>query len=304
MIVVFGSINVDLVCRTAHFPAPGETVAGSDYELIPGGKGANQALAARRAGAEVQMIGAVGEDDMAGIALRELAEGGVHLDAIQTIGRTTGVAIITVDQRAENTIVLSPGANGRLQASALEAISIGSRDTLLLQMEVPVAESLAAARRARAAGARIVLSIAPFAPLDSEVFDLVDIILVNETEARDLARHLGLESTGDAEEIVAILAGALNRIVVATLGAHGAIAVSGAETYQVPSLKITPVDTTGAGDTFCGVLATLLDEGQDLGTALSYASVAGSLTCLKLGAQPSFPTRSAIEAALDPPSFA
>jgi len=298
MITVFGSINIDLVSRTARLPRPGETVPGSEYQLIPGGKGANQALAARRAGATVRMIGAVGDDDMAATALAELEAGGVDLSGVQRRGKTTGMAVITVDDHAENTIVLSPGANAKLKATDLEPGSIGAGDTLLLQMETPFAETLAAARAAKAAGARVVLSIAPFLPIEREAFADIDMILVNETEAADLARHLGLLPGSTGAETVTSLANELKRTVIATLGPDGAVAATGEDTISVPALQVVPVDTTGAGDTFCGVLAALLDEGADLATAMRHAAVAGSLACTKPGAQPSFPVREAIELSL------
>jgi ribokinase len=305
MIVVFGSVNIDLVCRTDHHPRPGETVPGSDYQLIPGGKGANQALAARRAGASVAMVGAVGDDDMAAAALAELTSAGVDLSALVRRGPTTGMAIITVDRHGENTIVLSPGANARLAHTDLAAVRLGANDIVLLQMEVPLAESLAAASAARAAGARIMLSIAPFLPVEREALAMADIILVNETEAADLARHLGLAAGPDGAATVATLAASLGRTVIATLGAEGAVAAGGGETIAVPSLPIEPVDTTGAGDTFAGVLAAYLDRGENLETAMLYAAVAGSLACTQMGAQPSFPQKSAIEEAADrPPSAA
>ena len=298
MITVFGSINIDLVTRTARLPRPGETVPGSEYQLIPGGKGANQALAARRAGATVRMIGAVGDDDMAATALAELDAGGVDLSGVQRRGKTTGMAVITVDDHAENTIVLSPGANAHLAAIDLKAGTVGAGDTLLLQMEVPVAETMAAARAAKQAGARVVLSIAPFLPMEREAFADIDIILVNETEAGDLARHLGLDAGSTGAETVTRLASELKRTVIATLGPEGAVAATGQETISVPALQVVPVDTTGAGDTFGGVLAALLDEGEALGQAMRYAAVAGSLACAQAGAQPSFPLRKAIELSL------
>ncbi|WP_336800903.1 ribokinase [Kaistia sp. MMO-174] len=305
MITVFGSINIDLVSRTARLPRPGETVPGSEYQLIPGGKGANQALAARRAGANVRMIGAVGSDDMAATALAELDAGGVDLTGVQRRGNTTGMAVITVDDHAENTIVLSPGANAKLSADDIAPGSVGVGDTLLLQMEVPFEQTLAAARLAKAAGARVVLSIAPFLPVEREAFADIDMILVNETEAGDLARHLGLNPGSTGAETVSRLAGELKRTVIATLGPDGAVAATTeADTISVPALKVVPVDTTGAGDTFCGVLAALLDEGADLAIAMRRAAVAGSLACAKPGAQPSFPLREAIELSLiDDPAF-
>jgi ribokinase len=297
MITVFGSINVDLVTRVEAHPRPGETISGSDYRLIPGGKGANQALAARRAGAAVRMIGAVGDDEMGRVALSELSAAGVDLAAVTRRQGTTGVAIITVDRKGENTIVLSPGANATVTAKQVEADAFTAQDTLLLQMEVPFAESRAVAERARAAGARIVLSLAPFSPLAPDELAVASILIVNETEAGDLARHLALSAVG-AEATVSALARRLGRTVIATLGPDGAVAAGDEGVVSVPAIPVTPVDTTGAGDTFCGVLAAFLDEGASLEVAMRRAAIAGSLACTKEGAQPSFPTRAEIDAAL------
>jgi ribokinase len=296
MISVFGSINVDLVSRVALAPKPGETVLGSDYALIPGGKGANQALSARRAGAEVRLVGAIGDDDLGRSVLAELAAGGVDLTALRRRAGTTGLAIITVDARGENTIVLCPGANAVAEAAAIPPDSIKAGDTLLLQLEVPFQESLAAATAAKAAGARVILSVAPFTALAPEDVEPFDILIMNEHEAADFARHLRLQAKGD-EAVVRSLARRLGRTVIATLGPAGAIADDGERMIRVPALKVAVVDTTGAGDTFCGVLAAYLDRGAGLDRAMHLAAVAGSLTCTRAGAQPSFPMRAEIEAA-------
>ena len=296
MITVFGSINVDLVCRVKKSPQPGETVLGSDYQLIPGGKGANQALAARRAGAKVRLVGAIGDDDIGKAALSELEPAGVDLSDVAHRHGTTGVAIITVDAAGENTIVVSPGANAHVRASQVRAGVFAKGDILLLQMEVPHAENLAVAKKAADAGARVILSVAPFAPLSIEELGPTEIVVVNEHEASDFARFLGL-LPGDVEITVSALADVLDRTVIATLGPEGAVAASQRGVIRVPALKVTPVDTTGAGDTFCGVLAAYLDQGSDLESAMAKAAVAGSLACTKAGAQPSFPTRAEIEAA-------
>ena len=297
MITVFGSINVDLVCRVAKVPRPGETVRGSEYALIPGGKGANQALAARRAGAAVRLVGTIGDDDLGKVALAELQPAGVDLAAVSRRRGTTGLAIITVDETGENTIVLSPGANAVTRAAQVAPGMLSRGDTLLLQLEVPLADSLAVAGLAEQAGARVILSIAPFLPLRPEAVAPVSILIVNQHEARDLARSLGLPDEGE-EEVVAALAERFGRTVIATLGPHGAVAAGEAGLVRVPAQAVKPVDTTGAGDTFAGVLAALLDEGKDLKTAMAHAAVAGSLACTILGAQPSFPVRAAIEAAI------
>lgn len=295
MITVFGSINLDLVTRVARLPRPGETVHGSDIAQFAGGKGANQALAACRAGAQVRMAGAVGQDDFAEQALSELRAAGVDLTSVEARGDTTGVAVITVDEAAENTIVLSPGANLRCRASQIPADAFAYGGLLMLQMEVSKTESFAAARMAKAAGASVILSLAPFEALARDAFDDVSILLVNETEAADLARHYGVSDAGH-DEVVQALAGYLGVTVIATLGADGAAASeSGGDVIRVSSPEITPVDTTGAGDTFAGVLAAGLDAGEDLARAMGRAAVAGALACRKEGAQPSFPTKAEID---------
>jgi len=297
MITVFGSINVDLVCRVRKSPLPGETVIGSDYALIPGGKGANQALAARRAGAEVRLVGAIGDDDLGKVALAELVPGGVDLSAVARRQGTTGVAIITVDETGENTIVVSPGANAAAHAGQIPAGALVPGNTLLLQMEVPHDEVFAAARLARTGGARVILSVAPFAPLAPEALRDIDMVIVNQHEAAGFARHLGL-AVDAAEAVVAALAERLGRTLIATLGPDGAVASGPDALVRVPALRVDPVDTTGAGDAFAGVLAAFLDEGRSLAEAMALAAIAGSLACTKHGAQPSFPTRAEIEAAV------
>ena len=295
MITVFGSINLDLVTRVARLPRPGETVHGSDIAQFAGGKGANQALAACRAGAQVRMVGAVGQDDFAEQALSELRAAGVDLTSVEARGDTTGVAVITVDEAAENTIVLSPGANLRCRASQIPVDAFASGGLLMLQMEVSKTESFAAARMAKAAGASVILSLAPFEALARDAFDDVSILLVNETEAADLAGHYGVSGAGH-DEVAQALAGYLGVTVIATLGADGAVASeSGGDVIRVSSPEITPVDTTGAGDTFAGVLAAGLDAGEDLARAMGRAAVAGALACTKEGAQPSFPTKAEID---------
>jgi len=296
MITVFGSINVDLVCRVAKSPLPGETVIGSDYQLIPGGKGANQALAARRAGAKVRLVGAIGDDDIGKTALIELEPAGVDLASVARRHGTTGVAIITVNDKGENTIVVSPGANATASAGQVPADAFSPGDTLLLQMEVPYEESMKVAHVAHDAGARVVLSVAPFTPLTPPELASVSVIVVNEHEAADFARHVGLAAHRD-QAVVTALARRLDRTVIATLGPEGAIASGPDGLVRVPAIAVTPVDTTGAGDTFAGVLAAYLDQGGDLKTAMARAAVAGSLACTKIGAQPSFPTRAEIEEA-------
>ncbi|MBL8574018.1 MAG: ribokinase [Hyphomicrobiaceae bacterium] len=297
MITVFGSINVDLVTRVARLPKPGETVAGDDYLLVAGGKGANQALAAARAGAAVRMIGAVGADIFAETALAALRAADVDLAGVATVAAPTGLAAITVDARGENVIALAGGANRHASASQLAGIALAPADCLLLQMEVDPVETLKAAAMAKAAGARVILSLAPFTLLPAAAFAGVNLVLVNETEAADLAASLGIAAPDETALLVA-LAARLGIGVVATLGPRGAIAAfADGQTARADALAITPVDTTAAGDTFAGVLAAGLDAGLAFETALRRAAIAGSLACLKPGAQPSLPTAAEIDAA-------
>ncbi|HZT86671.1 MAG TPA: PfkB family carbohydrate kinase [Stellaceae bacterium] len=286
MILVFGSINIDLIVPVPRWPSPGETVLGGDYVLQPGGKGANQALAARRAGAAVGMAGAVGDDGFAEAALAGLRAAGVELDLIRVGRRPTGCAAIIVNAAGENLIAVSSGANAEAAAAQVPDAALAATTTLLLQMEVPAAENAALSWRARRHGARVVLNLAPAAPLDPALLDDIDLLLVNEGEAAAL----------DAEP--AALARRLRQGIVITRGADGAAALlSDGRELAAPALPVTPVDTTGAGDTFAGVLAAALDSGRDLAAALRCACAAASLACLARGAQAGMPDAAAIEAA-------
>jgi ribokinase len=298
MIVVFGSINIDLVTRVPHLPAPGETVPGEDYRLIPGGKGANQALAAARAGAQVAMVGAVGADVFAAPALAGLEAAGVDLSGVRRVPAPTGLAAITVDAAGENVIALSGGANRQVRAADLPGAALHPGVTLLLQMEIDDAATLAAARAAKAAGARVILSLAPFRLVDPAALAAVDWLMLNETEAAALMAHLDLPGCDDAARAPA-LARRLGTGVITTLGPRGAVAgLADGRAVRVPALAVTAIDTTAAGDTFAGVFAAGLDGGLDIETALRRAAVAGSLACTVMGAQTSMPDAAAIAAAL------
>lgn len=289
MITVFGSINLDLVVRAPHLPAPGETVLGGAFAAHPGGKGANQALAAQRAGGSVRLFGAVGGDSFAGPALALLREGGVDLAGVRSVPETaTGIALIAVDtQTAENQILVAPGANGAVFADWLPPLD--EQDILLLQGELPFAETLRAARTAKSHGARVVWNLAPVPPdLPTDLVDLVDLLIVNEGEAT------ALTGTAQPEEALRDWPGD----IVITLGGDGAIARFGVHLYSVPAIHIVPVDTTGAGDASVGALVAALSHGLHPPEALRFALAAGTLACLTEGAQPSFATRPQIEAFL------
>lgn len=297
MITVFGSINVDLVLRVVVHPRPGETVTGAERMQAPGGKGANQALAAARAGANVRLVGAVGTDDLGAVALSELRAGGVDVGAVVRLDGATGLAAIVVDGRGENRIVVAPGVNRLATADQAAAIEFASGDTLMLQLEVPYMQGRLLAERASERGARVILTVAPFRPLSEDDVAPVSILVMNRQEAADFARHLGL-GDGDGISVVERLAASLGKTVIATLGHDGAVAAADGGIVRVPALAVTPLDTTGAGDAFAGVLAACLDEGADLGNAMAHATAAGSLATTRAGAQPSFPTRAEIEEVL------
>ena len=294
VIVVFGSINIDLIGRAPTLMRPGETVLGTALELSPGGKGANQALAASRAGGEVKMVGCVGSDDFAAQALALLSEAEIDLSGVRRMDRHTGTALIVVDDAGENMITILPGANSRLTAAALESAGVAAGDYLLLQLETPIPASVAAAALARKKGAKIILNLAPYTDFDSALLDNVDVLVVNETElAGVLAMHNAPKL--DEADAVAWLSERLGLTVVATLGARGAMAAIADSVTTVPALKVTPLDTVGAGDTFVGYLAAGLAEELDLATAMARASVAAGLACLSPGAQPSIPERADVE---------
>ncbi len=287
MILVFGSINADVVVPVPHLPGAGETVLGGDYALLPGGKGANQALAARRAGAAVALAGAVGRDAFAATALGLLRQDGVDLSLLRAVGRPTGCAAIMVGSDGENLIALAPGANEAATAAQVADDVLGPTLTLVCQMEVPPAETVALIRRARTRGARTMLNLAPALPLDPAALADIDLIVANQVEAATLGENL------------ALLGRRLRHGMIVTRGASGATAyLADGGRFDIPALPIEPVDTTGAGDTFVGVLAAGLDLGLDLAEAARRASAAAGLSCLGRGAQTAMPDRIAIEAAL------
>ncbi|MGW0932099.1 ribokinase [Streptomyces sp. NPDC002644] len=290
-VVVLGSANMDLVAYVAKAPQRGETVAGREFRTAPGGKGANQAVAAARAGAAVAMVGAVGNDTF-GLRLRSALEAsGVLTDRLRTAEVPSGTAHIVVDDEGGNAIVVVPGANAQVTALDPRDEEVISRaDLLLLQLEIPPDAVLAGARVARAHGTRTVLTPAPVQPLPSELLDHVDLLLPNEHEAAAL--------TGVADPHRAALA-LLERVpeVVVTLGEAGSLwAARGSEPVLVPSPRVRAVDTTGAGDTFAGALAVALTERRPMPEALRWAAAAASLSVQRPGASASMPYRSEIEA--------
>lgn len=295
MIIVFGSINLDLVARVPRMPQPGETLSGTTFAMYPGGKGANQALAARRAGARVAMHGAVGSDAFAAPALASLAAAGVELHGIARVDAPTGVALIHVDGSGENAITVVAGANGRAAAAQVPVAELSGAVTLLMQLEVPLAEVTALAAAAKAA--RVVLNAAPAQPLPAALLELLDVLIVNEHEAAAIASALGLPVA--AEAFAEAMRQRHGCATVVTLGAAGALAATGDGTYRVAAPPTEVVDTTGAGDAFCGALAAALDRGCRWSRALAEAIAAGSLACRSAGAQPALPLQPEIAGLAD-----
>ena len=298
MITVFGSINVDLVARVVALPGPGETVLAPDYEAVAGGKGANQAVAAARAlegtGAATRMIGCVGRDGFAEIALATMRDCAIDLSAVAAVAEPTGCAMIGVDAAGANQIIVASGANRALRASRLDDRLLGPESTLVLQLEVDPGETWAVIARAKTAGARVILNTAPAAPVPPDVAASCDVLVMNEIEAVMLAG--GGNHPVKAARAVSQDWGVTT---VVTLGADGARAFTArGEAWRIGALAVEVVDTTAAGDAFVGVLAAALDGGEALAGALRLASVAGGLACEIAGAQPSLPKRAAIDEAL------
>jgi ribokinase len=291
MVIVFGSINLDLIFSLPSIPRPGETVLGPSTRIEPGGKGANQAVAAARDGAPVIMAGSVGRDALAEGALTLLRAAGVNLDRIQAVDASTGCAAIAVDPAGDNAIAVGSGANLSTQHLQVEDAVFGPTATLVLQMEVPPAETAALITRARVAGARVVLNLAPASALPESALRAVDVLVVNETEGAWLATHLGCG--GKAADLHDKLGGVA---VVLTLGDAGAEVASRDGIWHEPALAVAAIDTTAAGDCFVGVLACGLDRGQTLREAVRRASAAAALCCIRHGSQGSLPTASETDA--------
>jgi ribokinase len=294
VIVVFGSINLDLVAHVARLPRAGETIAGRSFATHAGGKGANQALAARRAGAGVALFGAVGVDAFAEPALALMRSDGVDIGGVAARDAPTGVALIHVDDAGENAITVVAGANALASSSQVPDAMLGPATTLLLQLETPAREGLALARRAQAQGARVVLNPAPIQALDAAWLEVLDVLVANETESAMLASAFGLPAQPRA--FVTALASRSSMAACVTLGAQGAVAACRTEVFDVPGLAVEVVDTVGAGDAFVGALAAALDRGFALRAALARAGVASALACTKHGAQDAMPRIDDIEA--------
>ncbi len=296
MITVLGSINMDLIATVGRLPEPGETVEGDSFSTASGGKGANQALAARRAGSSVKMVGAVGDDGFSGPATALLNEAGVDLSNVKTVPGATGTAVILVGSNGENMIAIIAGANDRvtIDDASLALAAMKQGDILVLQLEISQTVVERALLGARASGITSMLNIAPFTSEGARLATLADILVANETEFGLLTGKAFMRAS-EREETMRWRHAENGQTLIVTLGAEGVVAMHNGRWIQVAALAIKPVDTVGAGDTFCGYLAASLDQGLDFEKAMRRAAVAGSLACLQHGAQPSIPLAADVE---------
>jgi len=297
-VIVVGGINTDLVVRSKTLPRPGETILGGDFSIVGGGKGANAAVAAARLGASVALVACVGDDDFGRARLADLVREGIDAGGVRAVaGVPSGVALIVVDAQGENTIVVVPGANAQLEAETIVALAPVAGDVLLGQLEIPFATTAAALRRARAAGATTVLNAAPYDPACLAMLPLLDLLIVNEVEAADLLGWPQITLATAADAVAALQARGPGAVAI-TLGAHGAIVGRGDRRQHFPAPQVTVIDTTAAGDAFCGALAAGLASGDDLFAAAARDDGAGGLAITQAGAQPSLPRREAVELAM------
>lgn len=299
MVIVFGSINLDLSVPVRQAPGPGETVLGGALLTSAGGKGANQAHAARRYGARVALVGAVGEDSLADSALASLNVAGVDLAALRRApGLATGTALITLEAHGENRIVVAPGANAAAREADVSDAALDGAEVLLLQLEVPAAQSMRLARRARARGCRVMLNAAPMPAGDALDLEAVDVVIVNRVELDALADASGLAPGAPATRALALAQGR-GCDVLLTLGRDGALlATPAGQVHTVEGHRVGVVDSTGAGDTFAGVYAAACADGQEPQAALALANAGAALCCTRRGAQDAQPARAAIDAFL------
>jgi ribokinase len=305
MIVIFGSINMDLIARVQRIARPGETVLSRRADSFFGGKGANQAVAAARVSRDgavrVAMAGAIGNDPFGMACLKNLEENGVDVTAIRVTDEPTGCAFIAVDETGENAITVASGANMALRSADLPDSLLSKASVLVLQMEVPIADNLEVAARARRAGVKVVWNFAPVPAIKersamAELLAVTDVLVVNQHEALAIADIVGERSGDQYLKAGSAISRSFGPTCIVTAGSRGAYAIApgGTQTHAT-ARPITPVDTTGAGDTFVGVLANGLAEGLEIGRAMERACAAASLSCLTAGAQAGMPHREALE---------
>lgn len=291
-ILVVGSSNTDMTVKTKALPLPGETVLGGEFTMGGGGKGANQAVAATRLGGDVSFFCKVGNDIFGDNSLRSYEAEGLDISLVRRSEKPSGVALISVDENAENCIVVASGANGDVTPEDIEALrpALEQCEILLLQLEIPVPAVCKAAEIAFKAGARVILNPAPACDLPSELFRYISLFIPNETE---LARYSGIEvkDAAGAEAAARIMKGKGVKDLIITMGSKGSLIVTDESSCLVEACKVKAVDTTAAGDTYCGALCVALSEGKSLQEAARFATKASAITVQRMGAQASIPYR-------------
>lgn len=294
MIVVFGSLNMDMVMPVQAMPRPGETILCHRYNVIPGGKGANQAIAAARSGSLVKLFGAVGQDAFGQTILSKMAQDNIDISGVRRVDSPTGCAFICVDAKGESMVTVASGANTDAQEKDIPQALLGPQTTVVVQMETPLKEGEAFLERAHKAGARTILNLAPAQMISPAVFKYVSVLIVNQIEATVLALHLGFDVISPAIAAQR-LATEYGTTCIVTLGGEGALACTPQGIWSINAMSLTPLDTTASGDAFVGVFAAALDQGKDMVHALRYAIVAGGLTCLTMGAEIGFADKAALK---------
>lgn len=291
MIIVFGSINMDVNMRVQAFPRPGETILAPSYDMGPGGKGANQAMAAGRCGIKTALIGKVGDDGMGVRILNNLRRHDVMTSGVATSeSLPTGMAYVMTDKSGENQIIVASGANSMVHADQVPDEILLPGNVILFQMELNIAETEKLIARAKKRGAKTIVNLAPANDLSSQSFGFIDYLVVNEHEIHSAAKALGLQTDRDVIALAKNISLKANLVCILTLGGKGSVGFDKGEGWSVPCLDLPKVvDTTGAGDCYCGTLAASLHEKMVLPLAMRRASVAASLSCTKKGAQDSYP---------------
>jgi ribokinase len=303
-VVVFGSVNMDLVARVPRFPDAGETLIGDAFSTLPGGKGANQAVAAARLGVQVRMVGRVGQDAFGQALLSALRGQGVNTDGVAVVPGSSGVAVIEVEAGGENRIVVIPGANGTAGTADLARLdaALDGAGVLLLQLEVPLPAVLAAARLAHARGVRVILDPAPARALPAELYALTDLLTPNESETATLV-GFPVRTAKDVAHAARELLSRGVREVLIKRGASGAFWMNGEMARAFPAFPVRALDTVAAGDAFNGGLAAALGEGRPMTEAIRWASATGAISVTRPGAQSSLPSRAEVLALLDGAPF-